>query len=316
MQDGPGGTPTPTPTPAATPAAVTPTATPTPAVVPTPTPSGDTPTPAVVTPPVPVADSTQLQVPEWAKSFSPESQEIIKKNAWKDQNELVKSYSELRLKVAEKSVQQPAPDAPKTEWDAYHKALGRPDTASEYTFTLPKDAPPDLPYDAAFADSFRNWAHENGLTKAQAAGLHDKYVMFANDAIKNGIGDLNTKIEASHADLVKSWGQPGTESYARKVEMASRAIQNLEPGLADALKAANILTNDGTVLSAPIAKALAKIGAELYSEDTIYGAGKLASAENPWAPGKENLTKQGEIYKADPARARELQRAAGLKVTL
>lgn len=311
------GTPAASTPPAATPAASTPTAVTPPATPPTATPAASMPpasTPPTASPPA--GDSTQLEPSEWMKAYSPESQEIITKNNWKDPNELIKSYSELRAKVAEKGIQQPPADAPQAEWDAFYKALGRPEKAQEYTFALPPDSPPDLPYDAAFADSFRNWAHEAGLNKTQAQALHDKYVKHATEAIKGDIGKLNERITSSHDELVKSWGQPGTEGYGKNVEMARRALRNLDPGLQDALKNANLLTPDGTVLSAPVAKALAKVGMEIYSEDSLYGAGQLVADTNPWTKGKENLKRQGEIYNADPNRARELMRAAGLKPTI
>jgi hypothetical protein len=291
-------------TPAATPA------TPAPAGTEAGTGSGETPAP--FTPPP--ADSTQLETPAWYSSFSPESQEILKKNNWKDPNEVIKSYAELRGKISEKGILQPAPDAPKAEWDAYHKALGRPDKAADYTFTLPKEAPPDLPYDVAFADAFKNWAHENGLTRIQANALHDKYVMHATGAVRAEIAQINERIKSSHEELIKSWGQPGTESYAKQVEMATRAMKNLDPGLQAALKEAKLMMPDGTILSASVAKALAKVGAEIYAEDSLYGANALTQQVNPWMKGKENLTKQGEIFNTDPARARELARAAGVKV--
>ena len=248
--------------------------------------------------------------------FSVENQEILKKNNWKDPNELVKSYNELRAKIAEKGIQAPTTDAPKAEWDAYYKALGRPNIATEYNFSLPAEIPPDLPYDVKFADSFKNWAYEAGLTKAQADKIHGQYLQHFAGEIKNVAASINGRIQSSHEELVKTWGQPGTESYNRNVEMASRAIRNLDPSLAASLKASNLLSPDGTVLDATVAKVLAKVGDQLYSEDNLYGAGQLASEQNPWTKGKENLTRQGEIYKQDPARARELQRAAGLKVTL
>lgn len=312
------GTPSATPTAPAVPAA-TPAATPTPAPTGESAPAAPSATPAttpIETSTPPPAESTQIETAEWMKVYSPEAQEVIKKNNWKDANEVIKSYTELRAKIAEKGIQAPGENATQTEWDAYYKALGRPDKAAEYSFTLPTDIPPDLPYDAKFADSFKNWAHEAGLTKAQADKLHNKYLNHFAGEVKEVATSINNKIQTSHAELVKSWGPPGTESYNKNVEMATRAVRNLDPGLAASLKANNLLSPDGTVLDATVAKALAKVGTELYSEDGLYGANQLASEQNPWTKGKENLTRQGEIYKQDPERARQMQRAAGLKVTL
>jgi len=94
--------------------------------------------------------------------------------------------------------------------------------------------------------------------------------------------------------------------------MATRAMRNLDPQLMDELKARGALGPDGTVLSAPIARALAKAGAKLYAEDGIWGGGHGTELKNPWIKGQENLTLQGEIYKADPDRANQMRKAAGL----
>ena len=90
-----------------------------------------------------------------------------------------------------------------------------------------------------------------------------------------------------------------------------RAMRHLDPGLNEALKKANLLGQDGTVLSAPIAKALAKAGLSLFAEDTLYGSVNTV-ANNPWTKGRENLTEQGQIANSNPERARTLAKAAGI----
>ena len=46
---------------------------------------------------------------------------------------------------------------------------------------------------------------------------------------------------------------------------------------------------------------------------TGNGSGGAGHGENPWKKDTFNLTKQGQIYKQDPARARSLMAAAGVK---
>lgn len=43
-------------------------------------------------------------------------------------------------------------------------------------------------------------------------------------------------------------------------------------------------------------------------------AGGKPNADNPWAKDTFNLTEQGRVFKEDPARARELAAAAGVKI--
>ena len=270
--------------------------------------------PVATTPDVVIAPITPLveTPPEWLKSFSPESQEAIKKSGWKEPDELVKSYNELRTEFNKKNLVEPAEGAPQAEIDAYLNARGRPVTATDYTFALPIDVPKDMPYDAAFADNFKNWAFENGLTKKQASVLHDQYVRNAATGWKTQFDANNAKVETATTELTKAWGNPDTENHKRNVEMATRAMRNLDPQLADELKVNGFLAPDGTVLSAPIAKALAKAGSKLYAEDGIWGGGHGTELKNPWIKGSENLTLQGEIFKANPERANAMRKAAGL----
>ncbi len=262
----------------------------------------------IANPPTSAADA-----PEWLKTFSPESQEAITKAGWKDPNEVIKSYNELRTELNKKGLVEPAEGAPQAEIDAYLKARGRPDAATDYAFALPTDVPKEMPYDAAFAETFRNWAFEQGFTKKQAAAMHDNYVRDAAKKWNATFEENNATVAAATADLTKAWGGPETETHKRNVEMATRAMRNLHPKLADELKAKGILAPDGTVLSAPIAEALAKAGSRLYAEDGIWGGGHGTEIKNPWLKGQENVTMQGEIFKADPDRANQMRKAAGLK---
>ena len=272
-------------------------------------PAAQAPAAIVIDPPKSAADAP----PEWLKTFNPESQEAINKAGWKAPDEIVKSYNELRTELNKKGLVEPAEGAPQAEIDAYLKARGRPDAATDYTFALPADVPKDMPYDAAFADAFRNWAFEQGFTKKQAAAMHDNYVRDAAKKWNTQLETNNAVVTAATTELTKAWGGPETETHKRNVEMATRAMRNLHPKLADELRAKGFLAPDGTVLSAPIAEALAKAGSKMYAEDGIWGGGHGTEIKNPWVKGQENLTMQGEIYKADPDRANQMRKAAGLQ---
>ena len=310
------------PTLAATAAALAPAATPdpagTPALIPAIAPSGQA-SPAVVIVEPSASPSNVVKLPDalpppqvdFTASLKPENKLSIDKAGFKSADALVESYNALRVELQNKAVGELPADATPEQKEAWNKARGRPDKAGDYALTMPNDVPKDLPYDGAFADNFKSWAYDAGLTKAQADFLHGKYVNTLASSYQQNGQAATTQINSAMAELKTAWGDPQSDGYNKNVEMATRAMRHLDPGLSEALKKASLLGQDGTVLSAPIAKALAKAGVSLFAEDSLFGSANSV-ANNPWTKGRENLTEQGKIANSNPERARTLAKAAGI----
>ncbi len=263
---------------------------------------------------VKLEDTPAVQTSDWLAALSPENKAAVEKSGWKDVNEVVKSYNELRTLAQSKGFEDLPTGATPEQKAAWNKARGAPDLAADYNLTMPAEMPKNMPYDATFAENFKSWSHELGLTKTQADALHSKYVgVMANNFTQSSQAVIENATK-THTELSKAWGEPGTPDYNKNVELATRAMRHLDPGLSDALKQVGLIDNSGVVLSAPIAKALANAGQKLYAEDIMYGSG-VSEIKNPWARGNENLTEQGKIFTADPERARRLAAAAGANVT-
>ena len=225
-------------------------------------------------------------------------------------DELAKSYRSLESEYS-KSIRTPGENATPEEWTAFYGKMGRPETADKYELKLDANSLPEsFPYDQTNAVEFRNWAHEAGLNPRQAQMLHDKFV--GHQAAR--FAEMQTAqakaTEETHRALVSDWGDVETDGYKRNVELLSRAVRGL--GLSEALAQRGVLGKDGSVMDATLAKALAKVGKELYAEDKMLG-GANGTVNNPWSQGKENLTEQGRIFRSDPKLAKSLIQAAGLK---
>lgn len=246
----------------------------------------------------------------WAAGLqSEENRALVEAKQWGGPDDALKSYRELQTH-ASKGLHLPGENATAEDWNAFYAKLGRPEKADGYQLKLNTEAvPQDFPYDEKSAIEFRNWAHEAGLTPRQAQTLHDKFVS-QQAQVFGSAKEVAAKREGdTHRELVKEWGDADTSGYKQNVELMSRAVTQL--GLKDALVEAGLLGADGAVRNASLAKAFAKVGKELYAEDTM-ATNANGVLTNPFSDGDNfNLTKQGELTRSDPRKAKALIQAAG-----
>lgn len=248
---------------------------------------------------------------DWLAGLSEENRNLVQAKQWGSPEAAVKSYRELEAH-ASKALRPPGEDATAEEWDAFYAKLGRPEKPEGYEFALPEGLPEDLPYDDTFAQKFKAWAHDQGLTPKQAHALHDAYVQDFAGQVQSAREAEGKAVEEAHQTLVKEWGNPDTDTYKRKVEMMSRAARQLGGNdLYGELAEMGAITKSGEVKRPQLAKALASVGEKLFAEDNLFGG--PGSVENPFSEKSFNLTKQGQMIRSDPDRAKALIKAAGLK---
>ena len=248
---------------------------------------------------------------DWLAGLSEENRSLVEAKEWgSDPNNLVRGYRELEAH-AKSTLVPPSDDASPEAWAAFYDRLGRPRTPDGYEFTLPDGVPENMPYDDTLKTQFQTWAHEAGLSPRQAAMMHDLYVQQAGQSFVDATEATREAVLSANDQLVKAWGDHGSESHQRNSELAARAIRQLGgDALMAELQQTGALTGKGEVMAPAIAQMLAKVGEQLYSEDTVY-AGPTAS-KNPFADGPHhNLTEQGKILRSDPKRAKALIIAAG-----
>lgn len=246
---------------------------------------------------------------DWVAGLEAENRTLVEAKKWGSVNDAIKSYRDLETH-ASKALTLPGENATAEDWSKFYGRLGRPETADKYEIKVDRTAlPADMPYDETMSVEFRSWAHEAGLTPKQAQSLHDKYVGSFATRFTASAEQARQQETAAHTDLVREWGDPTGEGYKKNVELMSRAAHQL--GVADALKKGGLLSADGGIRDATLAKALARVGKELFSEDS-FASGDGGVISNPWAEGKINLTEQGKLVRSDPNKARALIRAAGL----
>lgn len=255
-----------------------------------------------------------------AFAFTDEDKDIrewASKTGFKDAKSVAKSAYE-QSKLLGNSIRIPGENATDEEKAAYREKLGAPKDAAGYEFTAPKDLPEDLPYDGERADAFKAKAHELGLSKAQAANLHDWFVGATVEDYKAVGGKQAEEQKAvavsETAKLVKEWGPLDGEQMRTNLAFADKALREVggDEALAE-FQRVGLIGKEGKVIqSAPIAKMLSKLGAALYTEDSVL-RGNADTLDNPFSEGTINVSNQMKVFKADPDHARSLIAAAGKK---
>ena len=261
--------------------------------------------------------------PAWAAGLSDENRQLVADNNWVDKtsdgedvveiNRALDAYRDLQS-VASNGISIPGEEATREERDVFERRLGRPEHPEGYQFELPDGLADDFPYSEEMAGRFRDWAFRAGLPTGAAQSLHDDYVRELADLHAAETERQTQAEEQSHRDLTAEWGGADSDAYRRNVLLADRAVTEL--GLGDVLRDYGLMARDGGVRDARIATALARVGSELFAEDSVL-AGQTG-ASNPFSGDNPNLTEQSRLIREarqDPARAahvRSLMEAAGL----
>lgn len=220
-------------------------------------------------------------------------------------------------KLLGNAIRVPGKDATAEEVEAYLNKLGRPETTDGYEFRPPEGLPEDLPYDGERAKSFAGLAHKVGLTKQQAAAVHDWAVENAvNDfkALGSKSAEQNAEVAKAETEkLEKLWGPLDSKAMRTNLAFADKALREVggEEALAE-FQRVGLIGSDGAVIqSAPIAVMLSKLGAALYKEDDVV-RGRADRLDNPFSEGKSfNVTAQMKMWKEDPDTALAFISAAG-----
>lgn len=233
----------------------------------------------------------------WYDSFTDTAlKEFAKSKGWADPEAQIKSHMEL-----DKAFSSTRPAAP-------------PADAKDYKFSDVK-LPDGFNLPETFDQDIRGLLHKAGIDNDRGDKLRGAYLEYAaaqrQAAVEAQQRQLHESVEAAHNDLEAAFkAKAGSPLFNRQVEMAKRAMKMLDPGLGDALKQIGVIADvDGKsmVANATVFAALAKVGSELYAEDTLHG--DPASGANPFDPKTIDHNAQAKLMRNDPERAKMLIRA-------
>jgi hypothetical protein len=90
----------------------------------------------------------------------------------KDVESLAKSYVHVRKQVPLDKIARPSEHFTDADWEEFHKAGGRPDTAADYALTRHEEIPEEaMPQEAI--DSFQELLHKHGASKKLSDAIHE-----------------------------------------------------------------------------------------------------------------------------------------------
>ena len=175
-----------------------------------------------------------------------------------DMNGFVKSYLNANRMVGLDKIPVPNKHATDDDWNEVYKRLGKPETADEYKFNLPKETK----LDENSLKAYKEQAHKLGLLPHQADGLIQYYNELANSADV----DANSKAETARLEAEQTLRKEFGPAYSNKLKAARQlASATLGEDFLDntLLKNGSKVGDDPTVV-----KAFAELAGKL-SEDTI-----------------------------------------------
>jgi len=154
---------------------------------------------------------------DWRNILAPELQQEKTLEKYKDQNAFVRSSIELEKDrsrlvneikaIKEKAIVIPGENAKPEDIDAFHKAIGRPDTPEDYGFTKPDNLPEGVVWDDERMAAYAKVFHANGIPKAAAHAIVQAHT---ESVIQEAAADEKAQkefLEASTVAIKKEWGK-------------------------------------------------------------------------------------------------------------
>ncbi len=212
---------------------------------------GDAPPPAA-----PPAAGSPPAVPEWLAGLPDDLKASPVLTRYGDVAALAKGHLEAQSLIGRKGAVPPKEGDPPEVAASWRAAIGVPEKPDGYEIAVPEGTAPETWNDGTTA-TLRTWAHELGLTPAQAQGLAERYAGLVN-------GAQAEQYEAMETELRQEWGA----AYDRKVNAGVLAAKEfLSPEARAALKAAGLASNPHVI------RALVRIGETMAPHDGAAGMG-------------------------------------------
>lgn len=148
------------------------------------------------------AQETAFDGPEWMAKLPKEMQEDPSLRLFSNEENLAKSYVNLRKKMGASEDEIIRVPKGEEEFEEVYKKLGRPEAPDKYEFERP-EMPDGMEYDAEGEEFLRKMAFENGLNSKQAANIYSTVVKQRLEQY-NDISNASSEYQQKLAEDVKT----------------------------------------------------------------------------------------------------------------
>jgi hypothetical protein len=186
---------------------------------------------------------------------NPSNRDWIKAVGVKDLDGLAKMARDNQKAARSAGLKLPGDDAKPEEVEAFHKAIGRPESADKYEIALPDGHE----IDDGFAGPMKEAAFKAGVPAAAFKGMAEAFVQYQQDQVEAE----KTRQDGLAANVLKEWGEQKTAKLA-DVQTAMRTLAIDVEGVAAIQRGYGA---DNTL------KLLQRLGAGM-SEDALIGGEK------------------------------------------
>lgn len=205
----------------------------------------------------------------WMAQTKGDLQQNQELGKFKDINEMASSYLELASKATEGGIEIPGEEATDEDWAAFHKAIGRPDSADDYTYSE-EGVEEAYKFPKEGIALLREVVHNAGLSGKMGEAVLTGFVKANAEGLK-ALDDAHAEATSSaERNLKLDW----KENYDRNTALAKRAYNTFGGGpdseLSNMMRTVTLTDADGKEVllgdSAVMRKAFYEIGRRTTEE--------------------------------------------------
>jgi hypothetical protein len=165
----------------------------------------------------------------WQSTLSEELREDKSLMSYKTVQDLAKSNVMTKKMVGQNVIKMPSDTYTQGEWDEFHKAGGRPETAADYNLAAPEGMSPEIVsqvFPEARMEQWKQRLFDSGMSQKAATALVNEY---GKDMMVDFQASQQSK-DAAKAAIVGNLTTEYGAAYAQKMHYGDMAIEDFTGG--------------------------------------------------------------------------------------